>query len=101
MHDFIKEYLGKEANERIQEKFGLIDNDLFFEFAIQNDIYKVNDKEKELQFYKEHIEKQEQYLLNCGYKKEYLDKFKKESLERTKKHFNMVRISKEILGIRS
>lgn len=100
MVDFMQEYLGQEINERIKEKFALIENDILFKYAIDYGYLQVEDKEKELKYYKEHIKKLEQYLLECGYKQDYLNKFKSECVKKTKTHFNRIRISREILGIR-
>lgn len=87
------------GNERIKEKFALIDNDIFFNYAIVKGFYKVNDKDKEMEFYSEHIQKLTEYLLNCGIDKQVIEDFKKESLKQTKKHFDMKQKAKELFNV--
>lgn len=81
------EFIKDLGNERIKQKFALIENNIFFEYAIQYGYYKTNDNKKELDTLKQLITKDTNYLLDCGYKLEDLENYKKQVLDRVKKHF--------------
>lgn len=92
-------FMEELGNERIKEKFDNIKNDIFWTYAIINELYKVEDKDKEINFYNEHIEKQKQYLINCGYKVEDLDEFINEEKEEIEQQQALFKQTKKILGI--
>ena len=81
------EFIKDLANERIRQKFALIENNIFFEYAIQYGYYKTNDNTKELATLKQLIKKDTEYLVNCGYKLDDLEDYKKQVQERAIKHF--------------
>lgn len=81
------EFIKDLANERIRQKFALIENNIFFEYAIQYGYYKTNDDKKELEILDQLIKKDTEYLINCGYKLDDLENYKKQVQDKAKKHF--------------
>ena len=81
------EFIKNLGNERIRQKFALIENNIFFEYAIKYGYYTTNDNKKELEILDQLIKKDTEYLINCGYKLDDLEKYKKQVLDRVQKHF--------------
>lgn len=77
------DFFEKLGNERIKEKKSLLENDIFFKYALENNYFTTTSKDDELKFYNEHIEKLTNYLITSGVEEKEIEIFKNECLKKT------------------
>lgn len=77
-------FMEELSNDRIKEKFNLLETTLFFKYALENNKLYVENKKHELEFYNEKIKQYKNYLINCGYKLEFIDNYINDYIETLK-----------------